>query len=152
MSEIATKLLAPRIVTKKRHAGHSWEYEERVRGSIYVEDGDLEETSFIHCQELDYEGRSIEADLGFFEVTPDMFTVEERRTYDKTKTYFKYYLIKEAWDKLVEQGLPESQKGYADYKLVSRSQVKEKLNNTIVHAAALVKEQARLETLLNEDT
>jgi hypothetical protein len=148
MAEIATKLLAPRIVTKKRHAGHSWEYEERVRGSIYVEDGELEETSFIHCKTLDCDGRYVEDDFGFFKVTPDMFHVEERRTYDKTKTYLNYYLTEEGLDKLKEQGCP----GLVVFDVVSRSQVKEKLNNIIVHAAALVKEQARLETLLNEES
>ena len=131
MAEIATKLLAP-----------------KVEGSIYVEDGELEETSFIHCKTLDCDGRRVEDDFGFFKVTPDMFHVKERRTYDKTRTYLNYYLTAEGLDKLKAQGLP----GYVVFDVVSRSQVKEKLNNTIVHAAALVKEQARLETLLNEDT
>ena len=131
MAEIATKLLAP-----------------KVEGSIYVEDGELEETSFIHCKTLDCDGRRVEDDFGFFKVTPDMFQVEERITYDKTKTYLNYYLTAEGLDKLKAQGCP----GYVVFDVVSRSQVKEKLNNTIVHAAALVKEQARLETLLNEDT
>ena len=131
MAEIATKLLAP-----------------KVEGSIYVEDGDLEETSFIHCMTLDCDGRRVEDDFGFFKVTPDMFTVEERITYDETRTYFNYYLTAAGLDKLKAQGCP----GYVVFDVVSRSQVKEKLNNTIVHAAALVKEQARLETLLNQDT
>ena len=131
MAEIATKLLAP-----------------KVEGSIYVEDGELEETSFIHCKTLDCDGRRVEDDFGFFKVTPDMFHVEERITYDKTRTYLKYRLTDKGWDKLVEQGCP----GYIVFDVVSRGVVKEKLNNTIVHAAALVKEQARLETLLNEDT
>ena len=131
MAEIATKLLAP-----------------KVEGSIYVEDGELEETCFIHCRTLDCDGRRYKADFGFFKVTPDMFQVEERRTYDKTKTYLNYYLTAEGLDKLKAQGCP----AYVVFDVVSRSQVKEKLNNVIVHAAALVKEQARLETLLNEDT
>ena len=131
MAEIATKLLAP-----------------KVEGSIYVEDGELEETSFIHCKTLDCDGRRVEDDFGFFKVTPDMFHVKERRTYDKTRTYLNYYLTAEGLDKLKAQGLPV----YVVFDVVSRGVVEEKLNNTIVHAAALVKEQARLETLLNEDT
>ena len=109
MAEIATKLLAP-----------------KVEGSIYVEDGELEETSFIHCKTLDCDGRRVEDDFGFFKVTPDMFHVKERRTYDKTRTYLNYYLTAEGLDKLKAQGLP----GYVVFDVVSRSQVKEKLNST----------------------
>lgn len=131
MAEIATKLLAP-----------------KVEGSIYIEDGELEETSFIHCRTLDCDGRRYEDDFGFFKVTPDMFRVEERRTYDETRTYLNYYLTAEGLDKLKAQGCP----GYVVFDVVSRGVVKEKLINVIVHAAALVKEQARLETMLNQDT
>ena len=150
MAEIATKLLAPIMVRRKRHEGTAWESqtEELVKGSIYVEDGDLEETCFIHCKALDCDGRHVEDDFGFFKVTPDMFHVEERSTYDDEKTYLNYYLTADGRDKLKEQGCPR----HVVFDVVSKSQVKEKLNNTIVHAAALVKEQARLETLLNEDT
>ncbi len=152
MVEIATKLLAPIIIPKKRHEGSAAEYEERVEGSIYVEDGELEETCFIHCEELDCDGRRVEADLGFFKVTPDMFTVEEHITYDKTRTYFKYYLIKEAWDKLVEQGLPETQKGYANYKLVSRGVLEEAENDLIKQQQNISTRLANIDVLLNEDT
>jgi hypothetical protein len=119
-------------------------------GSIYLEDGDLVETCFLQCKQLDQEGRYVTADLGFFRVTPDMFTVEERVTFDEKSTYFNYRLTDEGWDKLVEQGLPETEKGYANYKLVTRDVLNEKLNNTIVHAAALVKAQERIETLLKQ--
>ena len=116
MAEIATKLLAPRIVTKKRHEGTGAEYTEREEGSIYVEDGDLEETCFIHCKTLDCDGRYVEDDFGFFKVTPDMFQVEERRTYDEEKTYLNYYLTAEGLDKLKAQGCP----GYVVFDVVSR--------------------------------
>ena len=145
----ATKLLTPRMVRRKRH-GYDWESEQLMKGSIYLEDGDLVETNFLHCKQLDQEGRYVTADLGFFEVTPDMFNVEERITYDKTKTYFKYRLTDKGWDKLVEQGLPETEKGYANYELVTRDVLNETLNNTIVHAAALMKKQERIETLLKQ--
>ena len=150
MAEIATKLLAPKMVRRKRHEGTAWESEteELVEGSIYIEDGELEETCFIHCKSLDCDGRYVEDDLGFFKVTPDMFHVEERITYDKTKTYPNYYLTAEGWNKLEAQGVP----GHITYDVVSRGRVEEELNNVIVHAAALVKEQTRLETLLNQDT
>lgn len=145
----ATKLLTPRMVLRKRH-GYDWESEQLMKGSIYVEDGDLVETDFLHCKQLDQEGRYATADLGFFRVTPDMFTVEERVTFDEKSTYFDYRLTDEGWDKLVEQGLPETEKGYANYKLVTRDVLKENLNNTIVHVAALVKAQERIETLLKQ--
>ena len=151
MPEIATKLLTPRMVRRKRH-GYDWESEELMKGSIYVEDGDLVETCFLQCKQLDQEGRYVTADLGFFRVTPDMFTVEEHITFDGKSTYFKYRLTAEGWDKLVEQGLPETEKGYATYELVTRDALKEKLNNTIVHAAALMKSQERIETLLKHET
>ena len=85
MPEIATKLLTPRMVRRKRH-GYDWESEELMKGSIYVEDGDLVETCFLHCKQLDQEGRYVTADLGFFRVTPDMFTVEEHITFDGKST------------------------------------------------------------------
>ena len=149
MTEIATKLLTPRMVLRKRH-GYYWESEQLMPGSIYVEDGDLVETNFLQCKQLDQEGRYVTADLGFFQVTPDMFTVDEHIPFDGQRTYFKYRLTDEGWDKLVEQGLPESEKGYATYELVTRDVLKEKLNNTIVHAAALMKAQERIETLLKQ--
>ena len=145
----ATKLLTPRMVLRKR-GGFDWEPEELLPGSIYLEDGDLVETDFLQCKQLDQEGRYVTADLGFFRVTPDMFTVRERVTFDEKSTYFDYRLTDEGWDKLVEQGLPETEKGYANYKLVTRDVLKEKLNNTIVHAAALMKRQERIETLLKQ--
>tara|TARA_R100000030_G_scaffold43887_1_gene33152 strand:- start:21 stop:482 length:462 start_codon:yes stop_codon:yes gene_type:complete len=147
MAEIATKLLAPRIVTKKRHAGHSWEYEERVRGSIYVEDGELEETSFIHCKTLDCDGRYVEDDFGFFKVTPDMFHVEERRTYDKTKTYLNYYLTEEGLDKLKEQGCP----GLVVFDVVSRGVLEEAENDLIKQQQNISTRLANIDALLNED-
>ncbi len=81
-----------------------------------------------------------------------MFTVEEHITYDKTRTYFKYYLIKEAWDKLVEQGLPETQKGYANYKLVSRGVLEEAENDLIKQQQNISTRLANIDVLLNEDT
>ena len=149
--EIATKLLAPVMVRRKREAGHSWEYEEVVRGSIYVEDGDLEETCFLHCEELDMEGRRVQADLGFFRVTPDMFTVEERITYDKTKTYFKYRLTEDGWDKLLAQGLPETQKGYAYYKLVTRDVLEAAEYDLMTETQNISTRLANIDALLNED-
>jgi len=145
----ATKLLTPQMVRRKRH-GYDWESEQLMKGSIYLEDGDLVETNFLHCKQLDQEGRYVTADLGFFKVTPDMFNVEERVTFDEKSTYFKYRLTDKGWDKLVEQGLPETEKGYANYELVTRDVLNETLNNTIVHAAALMKKQERIETLLKQ--
>ena len=147
--KLATKLLTPRMVLRKRH-GYDWESEQLMPGSIYLEDGDLVETNFLQCKQLDQEGRYVTADLGFFRVTPDMFTVEERVTFDGKSTYFDYRLTDEGWDKLVEQGLPKTEKGYANYKLVTRDVLNENLNNTIVHAAALLKRQERIETLLKQ--
>ena len=148
MAEIATKLLAPRIVTKKRHEGTGAEYTERVEGSIYVEDGDLEETCFIHCKTLDCDGRYVEDDFGFFKVTPDMFQVEERRTYDETKTYLSYYLTAEGWNKLKAQGLP----GHITCDVVSRGVLEEAENDLIKQQQNISTRLANIDVLLNEDT
>ena len=148
MAEIATKLLAPKMVRRKRHAGHSWEYEELVKGSIYVEDGELEETCFIHCKTLDEDGRRVESDLGFFKVTPDMFHVEERITYDETKTYLNYYLTAEGWDKLKAHGLP----GHIAYDVVSRGVLEEAENDLIKQQQNISTRLANIDVLLNEDT
>lgn len=131
MSEIATKLLAP-----------------KVDGSIYVEDGELEETSFIHCKTLDCDGRRVEDDFGFFKVTPDMFTVEERITYDETRTYFKYYLTAAGLDKLKAQGCP----GYVVFDVVSRGVVEEVEFDLIRQQQNISTRLANIDVLLNEDT
>ena len=148
MAEIATKLLAPRIVTKKRHAGTDAEYTERVKGSICVEDGELEETCFVHIRTLDCDGRRFEDDYGFFKVTPDMFHVEERITYDKTKTYLSYYLTAEGWDKLKAHGLP----GHIAYDVVSRGVLEEAENDLIKQQQNISTRLANIDVLLNEDT
>ena len=148
MAEIATKLLAPRIVTKKRHAGTDAEYTERVKGSIYVEDGELEETCFVHIRTLDCDGRRFEDDYGFFKVTPDMFHVEERITYDKTKTYLSYYLTAEGWDKLKAHGLP----GHITCDVVSRGVLEEAENDLIKQQQNISTRLANIDVLLNEDT
>jgi len=148
MAEIATKLLAPRIVTKKRHEGTGAEYTERVEGSIYVEDGDLEETCFIHCKTLDCDGRYVEDDFGFFKVTPDMFQVEERRTYDETKTYLNYYLTAEGLDKLKAQGCP----GYIVFDVVSRDVLEAAEYDLTVQRQNISTRIGNIEYLLNQDT
>ena len=149
MAEIATKLLAPKMVRRKRHEGTAWESEteELVEGSIYIEDGELEETCFIHCQTLDCDGRRVEADLGFFKVTPDMFHVEERITYDKTKTYPNYYLTAEGWDKLQAQGVP----GHITYDVVSRGVLEEAENDLIKQQQNISTRIANIDALLNQD-
>ena len=148
MAEIATKLLAPRIVTKKRHEGTGAEYTERVEGSIYVEDGDLEETCFIHCKTLDCDGRYVEDDFGFFKVTPDMFQVEERRTYDEEKTYLNYYLTAEGLDKLKAQGCP----GYVVFDVVSRDVLEAAEYDLTVQRQNISTRIGNIEYLLNQDT
>ena len=147
MAEIATKLLAPRIVTKKRHEGTDAEYTERVKGSIYVEDGDLEETCFVHIRTLDEDGRRFEDDYGFFEVTPDMFQVEEHITYDKTKTYLEYYLTAEGWNKLKAQGLPS----HITCDVVSRDVLEKAEYDLTVQQQNISTRLANIDALLNED-
>ena len=147
MAEIATKLLAPKMVLRTRHKGTDAEYTESVKGSIYVEDGELEETCFIHCQTLDEDGRRYEDDYGFFKVTADMFHVEERRTYDEEKTYLNYYLTAEGWDKLKAHGLP----GHIAYDVVSRGVLEEAENDLIKQQQNISTRLANIDTLLNQD-
>ena len=149
MAEIATKLLAPIMVRRKRHEGTAWESktEELVKGSIYVEDEELEETCFIHCKTLDCDGRRVEDDLGFFKVTPDMFHVEERRTYDEEKTYLNYYLTAEGWDKLKAQGVP----GHITFDVVSRDILEAAEYDLTVQRQNISTRIANIDALLNED-
>ena len=147
MAEIATKLLAPKMVLRTRHKGTDAEYTESVKGSIYVEDGELEETCFVHIRTLDCDGRRYVDDYGFFKVTPDMFHVEERRTYDEEKTYLNYYLTAEGWNKLKAQGLP----GHIAYDVVSRGVLEEAENDLIKQQQNISTRLANIDTLLNED-
>ena len=147
MAEIATKLLAPKMVLRTRHKGTDAEYTESVKGSIYVEDGELEETCFVHIRTLDEDGRRYEDDYGFFKVTPDMFHVEERRTYDEEKTYLNYYLTAEGWNKLKAQGLP----GHIAYDVVSRDVLEKAEYDLTVQQQNISTRLANIDTLLNED-
>ena len=149
MAEIATKLLAPKMVRRKRHEGTTWESEteELVKGSIYVEDGELEETCFVHIRTLDEDGRRFEDDYGFFKVTPDMFHVEENITYDKTKTYLSYYLTAEGWNKLKAHGLP----GHITCDVVSRDVLEKAEYDLTVQQQNISTRLANIDALLNED-
>ena len=66
----AIKLYAPKLLASRN------QYEAEMgahRGSVYIEDGELEETQFAHIQLLDMEGRYVASDLGYFPVLPEHF-------------------------------------------------------------------------------
>ena len=116
--------------------------------SIYVEDNELVSTEVIKASEWDSDGRYIIGVLGYFKVTPDMFNVTSYKTYDGSKTYLKYTLTDEGWDKLDQQGLKHPGRGWVLIELIPSTQIDEIIDHNNNMMKKLSDENIKLTDLI----
>jgi hypothetical protein len=136
------KLFAPVLVPDTRpYSGCSMK-----QGSIYIEDGQLEETYLAHVCLLDCEGRYVEEDLGYFEVKPEYFDCKIENNYDGTLTFYEYNI-----NKVGVQYFRNTFNIYPErIKLVPVGEVRAKIAAEQRHAAAILRRVDSMIKLLKD--
>jgi len=127
--------------------GYTLENNPDFKTGVYIEDGMLEETNLLQCDELDMEGKRSVDTIGIFKVFPEHFEVRILETWDKEKHFYDYRLTKEGWDYLEASGLKHPGRGWVDYTLITKSDLSRKRNNTIKMIQNLQIEQFKLDEL-----
>lgn len=138
------KLFAPVQVPDPRpYSGHPMK-----KGSIYIEDGQLEETYLVHIWSLDMDGRYVDEDFGFFEVKPEYFDCEIRaaRTRDGVHTWYEY-----RWNQTGLDYLGNTFKLYPDrFAMVTVDEVRREIASLERQAAAVQRRADQMKKLLKD--
>lgn len=136
------KLYAPKLLASRD------QYEAEMgkrRGSVYIEDGELEETRFVHVQLLDMEGRYVADDLGYFPVLPDHFDSIVCESRDG-RTWYDYRInaVGRDYFKTTYNIYPDR------LTLVVEAEVREEMDRMQRRAAALLEEANKIKKLLKD--
>ena len=136
------KLFAPVLVPDTRpYSGRSMK-----QGSIYIEDGQLEETYLAHVCILDQDGRYVEEDLGYFEIKPEYFDCELKTAQAGTLTFYRFTI-----NKVGIQYFGDTFKIYPNrIELVTVGEVRAKIEAEQRHAAAILRRVDSMIKLLKD--